>query len=430
MKIALRFALVYILVAGAYIILSDWIVLRGANDASALTRLQHIKGLTFVGMSGLLIFAFIYHYVRSRDRVQNELEEARSSFEQLFQRIPVPTVVYDTRTLRFLAVNQATATEYGYALEDFPRMKVTDMVPERDVPEATRHIARVARSYTGHWEHRRRDGSTFEVEIISHPMLFAGEPARLVTARNITTRKLIEKVLAEAHASRLEAAEIKSRFLSTISHEMRTPLNAITGCLDFLAAETEPQQRREFVETAHQSAADLLRLIERMIQASSLADSPAPLQPQEIEVRAFLRRIVDNFAPVAVRKNIQLTLDIASSLPDKARVHASWLEETLQILLENSVKFSHGGRVAISARPAADGLQLAISDEGIGIAETEQLKIFDPFYQADQSSSRKYGGLGLGLFVARQLCDLMGAQLAVRSTPEVGSTFVVSLRSA
>lgn len=430
MKIAIRFALVYILVAGVYILLSDWLALQFTSDPQILTQWQHAKGLAFVGISGLLIFASIYYYVRNRDRMQRQLEEASHSFEQLFQRSPIPSVVYDTKTLQFLAVNQATATEYGYSLEEFPKMKVTDLVLDRDIPEVASHIARVSKPYTGHWEHRRKDGSTFEVEIISHPMVFAGTPARLVTARNITTRKLIERVLAEAHISRLEAAEIKSRFLSNISHEMRTPLNGITGCLDFLALENNPERRGEFVETAQQSAAELLALIERLIQASSLANNPARPEPVEVELQPFLRRITDNFVPAAARKNIQLSLAIGASTPAKARVHAIWLEETLQVLLENSIKFSHDGKIEFSTRQTDKGLQLAISDEGIGIAESDQPKIFDSFYQADQSFTRKYGGLGLGLFVARQICDLMGAELAVRSSPESGSTFVVTLPSA
>lgn len=428
MKIALRFALIYIAVASTYILLSDWLILSLTRDPEALTRWQHLKGLAFIGTSGLLIFTFVYYYVRSRDRAQRQLEDASNSFQQLFQRSPNPTVVYDTQTLRFLAVNEATVTEYGYALDEFPKLTVTDLCRPEDLEKALTHIARVSRPYTGHWEHRRKDGSIFEVELVSHPMVFEGKPARLVTVRNITTRKLIEKVLTEAQLARNEGSEMKSRFLSTISHEMRTPLNGISGCLELLESETDPARRNDLSDTAQKSASELLTLIERLIQAAEINNTPARTEIREIELEPFLERITKNFATSAERKNIKLIITVGESLPKSAHLHAEWLEQTLQILIENSIKFSSGGTVQLSVEEnAQEGLQFALSDEGIGIAEAEQLKIFDSFYQADQSFSRKYGGLGLGLFVARQLCELMDATLAVHSSPESGSTFVISL---
>lgn len=427
MKIALRFALAYIAIAGVYIIVSDWLVLALSHDTEALTRWQHAKGLTFVALSGLMMFGAIYYYVRSQDRAKRQLEEARQSFEQLFLRSPIPAVVYDTKTLRFLAVNNATAAEYGYAIEEFSQLKATDLCRPEDIEKLVSHISRISGAYGGIWTQQRKDGSTFETEIVSHPTIFRGAPARLVTARNISTFQRIEKVLAEAQAVRGEAAEAKSRFLSTISHEMRTPLNGITGCLELMEAEMDTERRRDLVETALKSADQLGTLQERLIQAATVSSKPVRPKPTNIELEPFLQRIVTSFEPLAARKGIKFKLKLNDYLPNRLPLHTGWVEDTLQILIENSVKFSDGGTVEISAKEdAAGSLQIAISDEGIGITEAEQPKIFDSFYQTDQSTSRKHGGLGLGLFVARQLCELMDASLAVHSSPETGSTFVIT----
>ncbi len=432
MKPALRIALSYALLSGLYILLSDWFAWQIARrDSEILTQWQSIKGLAFVVASGVIIFLLVLHYARSRDRIQWELEEARRSFEKLFQRNPIPVVVYDTAELGILAVNQAAVDEYGYAEEEFLRMKLPVLCPPEDLERVLSHVTRIKPyPYAGHWRQLRKDGSEFYVEIASHPILFSGCEARLVAAVNISTRKLAEQSLAEAFAVRAEAEEAKTKFLSTISHEMRTPLNAVTGFLDLLAGESDAPRRREYAVIAQRSAAQLLALIEQMIAAAALTSKPSDRVLAEIEMEPFLRRITDAYFKAAVRKNIKLNL-AAEALPHKALVDAVRLEETLQILLGNAIKFSNGGTVQVSAcldhGSSGPVFRLAVADEGIGIPAAEQSKVFDSFFQVDQNLTRRYGGAGIGLFVARQLCELMGAALEVKSLDGAGSTFTVSL---
>ena len=167
-----------------------------------------------------------------------------------------------------------------------------------------------------------------------------------------------------------------------------------------------------------------------MIAAAALTSQPSDHAATEIEVDPFLRRITDGYFKAAVRKNIKLNL-AADALPRKAVVDAARLEETLQILLGNAIKFSNGGTVHVSAcmETAAAGpvLRLSVADEGIGIPAAEQSRVFDSFFQVDQNLTRRYGGAGIGLFVARQLCELMGAGLEVKSVDGAGSTFTISL---
>jgi len=433
MKPAIRIALIYALLSGLYIVLSDYLAHQIArNDPNMITQWQSLKGLAFVAASAVILFFLVLHYARGRDRAERWLEEARDSFEQLFQRNPIPVVVYETEGLKFLAVNQATVEEYGYAQTDFLRMKLSEICLKEELEKVMAHVSRVkTRPYTGQWKQVRKDGSVFEVEMVSHPMTFGGRPARLVAAVNISSRKLTERALAEAFAAKEEAGEAKTRFLSTVSHEMRTPLNAITGCLDLLLKERDERRRAEFVAIAQRSADDLLALIERVIDSAMLSSRTVRRETKEIEMEPFFRRLADGFFHSAMRKSIKLDLAMEPELPRRALLDACRLEEVLQILVGNAIKFSNDGTVKLSVRLRFEGprvlLEAAVSDEGIGIPAAQQARVFDSFFQVDQDLTRKYGGAGMGLFVAKQLCDLMGAALQVESVAGSGSTFFITL---
>lgn len=433
MKSAIRIAVLYALLSGFYILLSDAIALEIARrDPEILTQWQSLKGLAFVVASAVIIFFLVLHYARQRDRTARLLEEARDSFEQLFQRNPLPILVYDTSALRILAVNDAAVAEYGFPRPEFLHLTMPQIHPEPDFEKLLAHVARTkSHPYQGQWQHRRKDGTEFDVEILSHPMVFAGQQARLAVAVNISSRKLTERALAEAFAAKEDAGDAKTRFLSTMSHEMRTPLNAITGCLDLLLKEPDPARRREFTTIAQRGADDLLALIERVIDAAALSSRTVRRETREIELEPFFRRLSDATFPAAMRKNIKLDLALDPSLPRQAVLDVHRLQETLQILLGNAIKFSHGGTVTLSARLHREAthalLEIIVADEGIGIPPAQQGRVFDSFFQVDQNLTRKYGGAGMGLFVAKQLCDLMGATVEVKSRDGAGSLFQVSL---
>lgn len=432
MKAALRIAVYYALLSGLYIVFSDLLVDSLSHRNPDVTRgWQNLKGIAFVLGSAAIIFFLILHYVRTRNLAESQREEARSSFEQLFKRNPLPVLVYDTKNLAILAVNEAAVEEYGYSEEEFLALALPAIHPGEDTEKLLGHLARVKTfSYTGHWRHQRKDGSPVEMEIVSHPMAFAGHDARLAVAMNISIRKLTEKALADAFVARLDAEEAKTRFLSTISHEMRTPLNAIVGFLDLLPKEKDESLRTEYISIAQRSAGDLLSLIERLIQAATLTGAESvPHELRDVELTPFLRRISEGYALPASRKNIRLDVQISPSAPKRVVLDATRVEAILEILVGNAIKFSHGGTIGLGARQAEseDALIFEVSDEGIGIPRDQQGRVFESFFQVDQSQTRKYGGVGMGLFVARQLCDLVGASLKVDSEDDKGSTFILTL---
>lgn len=435
MKPAIRIALLYAALSGLYILSSDWAAYQFfQNDPKILTEWQTFKGVMFVAISSLIIFFLVLHFEKGRETARKQTNIALDSFQQLFERNPLPVWVYDTTSLRCLAANAAVSAEYGYTQEEFLRLKITALHPPEDLEKILAFISRVkAQPRASHWRHVRKDGSVVDVEVTSHPISFAGHEARLIVAQNVTARKIAERALAEALAAKSEAQLAKTRFLSSISHEMRTPLHTMTGYLDLLVNEQDPKMRAEYGEVVQRSGGELLDLIDRMVQAADLQAPMASPKIHEVETSAFFQKLVDEFLPTALRGGIRVELDVVGRLPAISILDVDRVQEVLHILLENAVKFSPAGTVTVQVKvlyadPARSQLVVAVHDEGIGIPVEKQGEIFELFTQADARLSRKYGGAGLGLFVARQLSELMGAALSVTSTPGEGSCFTLSVR--
>ncbi len=324
MKPAIRIALIYALLSGLYIVLSDWTAWQFVRrDPNLYAHWQNAKGLSVVFASAVMIFFLVFHYARGRDQAQQLLEQARDSFERLFQRNPLPVLVYDTASLRFLAVNDAAVEEYGFKREEFLRLTLAKIHGEEDFEKLLAHVARIKPyPYIGQWRHMRADGVSFDVEITSHPIAFAGCQARLSVAMNINARKIAERAMADAFAAQTEAEESKSRFLSTISHEMRTPLNAVMGYLDLLVREQDSKRRSAFIAIAQRSADNLLALIQRLINAATLSSRKVSKDTKELELGKFLSGVVDGLGHSAANESIKLDFRCDSSLPDKAVLDA------------------------------------------------------------------------------------------------------------
>lgn len=433
MKVALRIAFLYAILSGLYIIISDAMVIEVAKgDPNLLAQWQKLKGLSFVTMSAVIIFFLVFHYVRGRNRAESRLRELRESFEKLFEGTPVPTYAFDSVTRKFLAANEAAIQEYGYSREDFQRLTVEKIYPVEEQERVLAHLVRIAHyPHTGRWHHQRRDGTIFPVEIMAHSIVLGGRDVRMVVAVNGSVRELTEQALAEAARARQDAEKTRTKLLATISHEMRTPLNAIVGGLDLIVHGDEADRRKEYAFIAQDSARELLDLIQRFIDAAALRSSNLRRRDEVVELRSFFSRIVDGAIPAAESKGLKIDLRLEASVPGDAELDASRLGETVRILLGNAIKFSDQGTVTVSGclRQVSDQdtLEISVSDEGAGIPPEIHEQVFDSFFQADQSLSRQYGGTGLGLFVARQMCDLAGATLDLASEPGGGSTFTIKM---
>lgn len=249
------------------------------------------------------------------------------------------------------------------------------------------------------------------------------------------TRQLASMTLAAEDARRQaeSASTAKSAFLARMSHELRTPLTSILGFSELLLADAEAEGRQEAVEDLNRimcSARHLLNLINEILDLSKIEARKMELHPQRFAVLPLVHEVVSALAPLVSKNGNRLVVDTADDL-GAAFTDQVKLRQGLLNLLSNANKFTNGGEVTLRVRrePQAgrDHLVFAVSDTGIGMSPEQVGRLFQPFEQADRSTSHKFGGTGLGLAITRKFCELLGGDVGVTSSLGTGSTFTMAI---
>jgi signal transduction histidine kinase/ActR/RegA family two-component response regulator len=241
----------------------------------------------------------------------------------------------------------------------------------------------------------------------------------------------LEKARAEAE----NANRAKSAFLANMSHEIRTPLGAIMGFGELLKDHsTGAEESAQFIDTIIRNGQELTRLIDDILDLSKVEAGKVDLEKIPIDVGSFMESISNSLAPRAKQKGISLDINIAPGLKT-AVTDPTRLRQVLTNIVDNAIKFTAKGSVTVSARlipgfHKSSLLQFAVKDTGIGLTRTEQARLFQPFSQADSSTTRRYGGTGLGLALAQKLAKALGGEIFIAETaPGKGSTFIVNVDS-
>jgi len=238
-----------------------------------------------------------------------------------------------------------------------------------------------------------------------------------------------------------QASRYKSEFLANMSHELRTPLNSILVLSQLLAENKKKnltQKQVEFAQTIHSSGADLLELISEILDLSKIEAGKIELHPERIEVNEFAGEIEMQFRPVAEKKGLAFTATVHPATPASIVVDTQRLHQIIRNLMSNAIKFTEKGSISFEVHPVSslpfdispnlrlsDGLALSVTDTGIGIPEDKQGVIFEAFHQGDGTTSRKFGGTGLGLTISRSFAALLGGEILIKSKPGSGSTFTL-----
>jgi PAS domain S-box-containing protein len=251
--------------------------------------------------------------------------------------------------------------------------------------------------------------------------------------RSINERLLAAALQEQQWAERAEAANrAKSDFLSMMSHELRTPLTAIIGFTELLDGEVLgpilPQQQ-EGLERIRNCSDQLLGLIDHILEHAKEEARTPPLNVQRVDLGALARETVATMEPLVRRKGLSVRL-VTPEAPLTAVTDAAKVRQILLNLLTNATKFTDRGEVRVRVEGDVAGVELAVSDTGIGIEEADFERIFEPFVQTDPLVTRRAGGAGLGLAITRRLARLLGGEVSVRSTPGAGSCFTVRLPAA
>ena len=251
-------------------------------------------------------------------------------------------------------------------------------------------------------------------------------------ARDITESKRVEGELQRARADAESASRTKSDFLASMSHEIRTPMNAIMGIADLLAKTRLTPEQDKYVQIFRRSGDNLLNLINDILDLSKVEASQLDLEQIGFSLKDHLEKVIEMVAPRAQEKGLTLVCAIAPGVSNDLVGDPTRLRQVLLNLLGNAIKFTPSGTVALHVEPNGDApgptfLRFTVTDTGIGISEDKLGRVFERFTQADSSTTRRFGGSGLGLTISRRLVELMGGGIWVESEVDKGSVFGFSV---
>ncbi|MBV9405040.1 MAG: PAS domain S-box protein [Acidobacteriaceae bacterium] len=248
---------------------------------------------------------------------------------------------------------------------------------------------------------------------------------------SIDQLKRTEMELRTAKRAAEAASLAKSQFLANMSHELRTPFNGILGMMQILADSELSAEQKEYVELVRSSAESLLALINHILDFS-VTGTATPAANEEFDLRDVIGGEIAAAETLAQRKKLKLRCDIAPEVKRRFHGEPHWIRQILSSLLNNALRFTAQGEVAVIVRARSEAgpnqvVSIEVQDTGIGISRDQQMAIFEPFSQADNSNKRRFGGTGLGLSIVRNLTEAMGGQISLHSQPGKGSTFSVVL---
>jgi PAS domain S-box-containing protein len=375
-----------------------------------------------------------------RKRIHLLASEAQRDFEQFFNLIPDLACIVSTDGY-FKRVNPAWETTLGYTQEEVLGTPMLDFIHPDDLERTVAEVDKQSPEYrTRHFVNRYRckNGS---YRLFDWTTTFnRDDTTRFGVARDITEQRLWEESLRNSEEALQKAKDVaeranraKSEFLANMSHEIRTPMNGVIGLTDLVLDTELSIEQREYLQGARSSANSLLRILNDILDFSKIEAGKLEFETIEFDLRQTVDAVFKVLGIRAGAKNLGLACDFSPGVPSRVLGDPGRLKQVLVNLTGNAIKFTEYGEVRIAVERLSETdqeaeLHFSVRDTGIGIPLNKQQHVFSAFAQADSSSTRHFGGTGLGLTISSQLVELMGGRIWLESEEGKGSTFHFTVR--
>lgn len=372
--------------------------------------------------------------IAHRAALERESAAARARLEAIFNTVVDGILTYDAQGI-IQHWSPSAAAIFGYERDDLRRWHISRLisdpaesgrvlpVPQCDDMDGT-HAIGPGREVTG----LRRTGETFPMELSIGRVDLDGEVLYTAVVRDITDRRAVQRELEEAVRGADAANRAKSAFIANVSHEVRTPLNAIIGMAHILLRADLAKTQQAQVGKILQAGRVLLSIINDILDFSKVEAEQVVIEAIPIDLEQVLQDVTDMVIERVLAKHLELVLDVDPELPTRLIGDPLRLGQVLLNYVNNAIKFTEQGEIKLSLRQEARDedrilIRFTVSDTGIGLSEEARQRLFRAFQQADSSTTRRYGGTGLGLIICKRLAELMGGTVGVESVEGKGSQF-------
>jgi PAS domain S-box-containing protein len=361
------------------------------------------------------------------------LRAAVVQYRMLFEHNPQPMLAYARDSLQIVAVSNSMVAHYGYSRQELLEMTIRELSPPQERDEFDCYIASVNKGpprglVTGAWHHSFKDGTIIDVEVTSDDLVLDGRACRTVLSQDVTQRNQAVAQLAVARDEAVAASKVKSAFLANVSHEIRTPMNGVIGMNDLLLDTALDEEQRSYAEQVARSGDQMMAIINDLLDLAKIEAGQLELDIAEFDLRDMVEQASAAASFEARAKGLALDVRFAGAVPSRVCGDSRRLHQILLNLIANAIKFTEHGSVvvAVTSRPGDRDdvlVRVEVRDTGIGIEPRAVERMFEPFTQADASTTRNYGGTGLGLAISRELVQRMGGAIGAESDIGRGSTF-------